>query len=148
MFTNIYGSNDNFDLETSHVLSALVRRFVEAKKYNKKEVVIWGSGKPKREFIHVYDAARAIVFLLKNCNNYELINVGSGDELTIKNLGKLIASEVGFNGKILFDKKMPDGMLRKRLDLSKIKKMGFKNKISLKKGIKMTIRDYKKKLSS
>ncbi len=147
MFTNIYGGNDNYNLDTSHVLSALVKKFVMAKKNNSKIVKVWGTGKPKREFIHVSDAARSIIFLIEKCNDYTLVNVGSNEEVSILKLANMIKEEVDFKGDLFFDKSMPDGMLRKRLDNSKLMKMGFKHKISLKKGIKKTIKEYSSKFN-
>ena len=142
MICNIYGTNDNFDFKNSHVLSALIRRFVEAKKSNKKKVVLWGSGNPKREFIHVSDAAKSLIFLMKNYNKVDPINVGTGKDLSINQLARKISKIIGYKGKVLWDKTKPDGVKRKLLDISKLKKLGFKNKVSLDDGIKLTIKEF------
>lgn len=142
MICNIYGTNDNFDFRNSHVLSALIRRFVEAKKSNQKKVVLWGSGNPKREFMHVSDAAKSLIFLMKNYNKVDPINVGTGKDLSINQLARKISKIVGYKGKVLWDKTKPDGVKRKLLDISKFKKLGFKNKVSLDDGIKLTINEF------
>ena len=142
MICNIYGTNDNFDFKNSHVLSALIRRFVEAKKSNKKKVVLWGSGNPKREFMHVSDAAKSLIFLMKNYNKVDPINVGTGKDLSINQLARKISKIIGYKGKVLWDKTKPDGVKRKLLDISKLKKLGFKNKVSLDDGIKLTIKEF------
>tara|TARA_B100000989_G_scaffold199014_1_gene150413 strand:- start:184 stop:1110 length:927 start_codon:yes stop_codon:yes gene_type:complete len=142
MICNIYGTNDNFDFKNSHVLSALIRRFVEAKKSNKKKVVLWGSGNPKREFIHVSDAAKSLIFLMKNYNKVDPINVGTGKDLSINQLARKISKIIGYKGKVLWDKTKPNGVKRKLLDISKLKKLGFKNKVSLDDGIKLTIKEF------
>jgi len=140
---NLYGTNDCFDLEKSHVLSALVRRFVDAVEEGLPEVTLWGTGKPLREFMHVDDCAEAILFLLEKYDSPSLINVGTGLEITIKALAELIASEAGFKGKISWDTSMPDGMPRKCMDVSKIRELGFSPKISLKEGVRRTIQEYR-----
>ena len=142
MICNIYGTNDNFDFKNSHVLSALIRRFVEAKKNNKKKVVLWGSGNPKREFMHVSDAAKSLIFLMKNYNKVDPINVGTGKDLTINQLARKISKIIGYKGKVLWDKTKPDGVKRKLLDISKLKKLGFKSKVSLDDGIRLTIEEF------
>jgi len=138
MPTNLYGPNDNFDLESSHVLPALIRKFHEAKKNRKKSVVLWGTGQPKREFLHVDDLADALLFLMKNYSGSEIINIGVGEDISIKELAHLMKDIVGFEGKIEFDKTRPDGMPRKLLDVSKINRLGWKAKTDLKDGIKET----------
>jgi GDP-L-fucose synthase len=138
MPTNLYGPGDNFDLETSHVLPALIRKFHEAKEQNKKEVVMWGTGKPKREFLHVDDLADACVFLINNYSDSEIINIGTGEDVSIANLAKLIKKIVGFKGKITNDLSKPDGTPRKLLDVSRLHKLGWKHRIELKEGIKKT----------
>ena len=143
MMCNIYGTNDNFDFNNSHVLSALIRRFVEAKKNKKNKVVLWGSGNPKREFMHVSDAAKSLIFLMKKYNKVDPINVGVGRDLSINQLARKISKIVGFNGKIFWDKSKPDGVKRKLLDISKLKKLGFKHEITLEEGIKQTIKEFK-----
>ena len=140
MPTNLYGPGDNYDLKTSHVLPALLRKYKEAKQNNRKEVIIWGTGKPLREFLHVDDLAKAVLFSVENKLPNSIYNVGSGEEISIKDLGLLISKIVGFNGKIKFDQTKPDGTPRKLLDSSKIKSLGFNNTISLKKGIISTLK--------
>ena len=143
MPNNLYGPNDNFDLSTSHVLPALIRKIHEGKVNSNNEVEIWGTGKPLREFLYVDDLASAAIFLIKNLDAEELykmgishINIGSGEEISIKELATLIKDVVGFDGKLIFNKNMPDGMPRKLLDNTIINNLGWKNKTSLKDGIK------------
>ena len=138
MPTNLYGPNDNFDLESSHVFPALIRKFHEAKIKNKKEVVIWGTGKPKREFLHVDDLADACVFLMQKYNQSEIINIGTGEDIALKELAKMMKSIIGFKGKITYDKTKPDGTPRKLLNVSRLHKLGWKHKVDLEKGIKKT----------
>ena len=142
MPTNIYGQNDNFDLKNAHALPALIRKFHEAKLKNEKKVMVWGSGKPKREFLHTDDLAEACFFLMKNYNSFEIINAGTGEDITIKDLAEKIKKNVGYEGKIAWDKTKPDGTPRKLLDVSKINKLGWKSKIGLEDGIKMTYEWY------
>lgn len=151
MPTNLYGPNDNFDLETSHVLPALIRKFHEAKVNNKTEVILWGTGKPKREFLYVDDLAEAILFLLENVNAKDLydngisqINVGTGEDLTIDELAKKISNIVGYNSKIVYDSSKPDGTPRKLMDVSRLHKLGWKHKTSLEDGIKLAYEFFKK----
>lgn len=143
MPTNIYGINDNFHHENSHVVPALISKIFKASKKNKKKVYLWGTGKPLRDLLFVDDLSDAIFFLINNYNSADIINVGSGEEISIRDLSKLIANIIGFKGKIIFDKKYPDGTPRKILDNSKIKKLGWKKKYSLKKGLELTIDWYK-----
>jgi len=145
MPTNLYGPNDNFDLKTSHVLPAFIRKFHEAKEKNEKEVVIWGSGRPLREFLYVEDLADAISFLMENVNAEDLyekgithLNVGTGKDLTINDLANLIAEIVCFKGKIVHDSSKPDGTPRKLLDVSRINSLGWKYKTELREGIDRT----------
>lgn len=145
MPTNLYGINDNFNLETSHVLPALIRKFHEAKKNNRPEVVLWGTGTPKREFMFVDDLADAIGFLLKNINAKDLyenglthINIGTGEDLTISELASIIGEVVGYNGKIVYDSSKPDGTPRKLMDVSRLHKLGWHHKTNLKNGIEKT----------
>lgn len=145
MPTNLYGINDNFDLETSHVLPALIRKFHEAKTRNEDTVTLWGSGKPKREFLFVDDLAEAIVFLLENIEaknlydqNISQINIGAGEDVTITELANLIKDEIGFEGSIVYDLAKPDGTPRKLMDVSRINNLGWKHKTSLQKGIGIT----------
>ena len=140
MPTNLYGPGDNYDLKTSHVLPALLRKYKEAKQNNSKEVIIWGTGKPLREFLHVDDLAKAVLFSVENKLPNFIYNVGSGEEISIKDLGLLISEIIGFNGKMKFDQTKPDGTPRKLLDSSKIRNLGFKNRISLKQGIISTLK--------
>jgi GDP-L-fucose synthase len=142
MPTNLYGPNDNFDLKSSHVLPAMIRKFHEAKKNNSKEVVLWGDGSSLREFLHVRDLARAVLFSIENDMEETLYNVGSGKELSIKELASTIASTVGFNGNVNWDKSMPNGTPRKFLDSSQFLNLGWKPEISLKEGIKSTYKWY------
>jgi GDP-L-fucose synthase len=138
MPTNLYGPGDNFDLASSHVLPALIRKFHEAKLANAPEVVVWGSGSPLREFLHVDDLARACVVLLEAYDAPEPINVGVGQDLTIKELAELVASVVGYRGGLTFDASKPDGTPRKLLDVSRITALGWKPEIDLRTGITRT----------
>ena len=142
MPTNLYGPGDNYDPKTSHVLPALIRKFIEAKQKKLKKVTIWGSGNPLREFLHVDDLASAILFCLKNKLPESIYNIGSGDELSIKKLSQMISKITCFKGDIEFDSSMPDGTPRKLLDISRINNLGWKKKIELDEGIKMTIKNY------
>ena len=143
MPTNLYGTNDNYHPEYSHVLPSLVKKFVDAKNNNQKKVLVWGSGNPLREFLHVDDLASAIFFLLENYNESGIINIGSGEEISIKDLATLIKDIVGYNGKICFDESFPDGTPRKLLDSSKLNSFGWKHNVKLKQGIKKTVNEYK-----
>lgn len=139
MPTNLYGINDNFDLNNSHVLPALLRKFIEAKNNNTNEVSIWGSGSPKREFLYVEDLAKACLFLMLNYNEPETINVGTGEDLAIKDLALLIKKTVGYEGNLVFDASKPDGTPRKLLDVSKINNLGWKHETNLEQGIHKTL---------
>jgi GDP-L-fucose synthase len=143
MPTNLYGPNDNFDLNTSHVLPALIRKFHEAKINNKKEVVVWGTGNPKREFLHVEDLADACIFLMNNYNEPEIINIGSGEDISIKELAETTKKIIGFEREIKWDKTKPDGTQRKLLDVNRLHNLGWKYKIKLEEGIKNTYKWYK-----
>jgi GDP-L-fucose synthase len=138
MPTNLYGPGDNFDLATSHVLPALIRKVHEAKVAGSDEVVVWGSGTPLREFLHVDDLARACVVLLERYDAPEPINVGAGEDLTIRELAELVVSVVGFDGRLRFDTSKPDGTPRKLLDVSRITDLGWKPEIDLRQGIAST----------
>ncbi len=138
MPTNLYGPGDNFDLESSHVLPALLRRFHEAKLSGQPEVVLWGSGLPRREFLHVDDLADAALFLMDNYDSGEIVNVGFGQDLTIRELAGLIAQITGFTGRIVFDPSRPDGTPRKLLDVSRLNELGWKARIPLEEGIRAT----------
>ncbi len=142
MPTNLYGINDNFNLETSHVLPALIRKFHEAKINNQQEVIIWGTGKPKREFLFVDDLADALLFLMNNYNEEPHINIGTGEDISILDVARLIAKVVGFKGEIKHDLSKPDGTPRKLLDVSKINAAGWKHKTSLEEGIRISYNWY------
>lgn len=142
MPTNLYGPNDNFDLQNSHVLPALIRKFVEAKKNNAPSVVLWGTGTPRREFLYVDDMADACIHLMNSYDGSEFVNIGTGEEVTIVQLAEIIKSEVGFNGKLEFDSTKPDGTPRKLLDVSKLHGLGWKAKVSLRDGVKKTVEWY------
>ena len=145
MPTNLYGPNDNFDLETSHVMPALIRKFHEAKVNNKPEVVVWGTGKPLREFMHVDDMADACVYLMENFNYSEIgefVNIGVGKDIQIRELAELIKEIVGFKGEIRYDASKPDGTPQKLLDVAKLNGLGWKAKIPLEEGIKDTFNWY------
>ena len=144
MPTNLYGENDNYDLNNSHVLPAMIRKFHEAKLEGKDEVEIWGTGTPKREFLYVDDLADACHHLMLNYNGSEIVNIGTGQDVTIAELAVGIKNIVGFEGDIYFNTEMPDGTPRKLLDVSKLKELGWTYKTSLIDGIKKTYRDYVK----
>ena len=142
MPTNLYGPGDNFDLESSHVLPALIRRFHEAKLARSPQVVLWGSGKPRREFLHVDDLADAALFLMRHYDSEMIINVGTGVDLSISELASMVQEVVGFIGEVSFDLSMPDGMPRKLLDVSRLRALGWQPKIPLREGIESTYRWY------
>lgn len=135
MPTNLYGPNDNYDLNNSHVLPALIRKFHTAKKSGDKQVIVWGTGKPLREFLHVDDLAQACVFLMQKYSSDQHVNIGSGEDLTIKDLAMLVKKVVGFEGELVFDASKPDGTPRKLMDVSKINELGWKYSIGLEEGI-------------
>ena len=141
---NLYGKNDHFDLDKAHVLSSLVKRFVDAVNLGKNEITLWGTGSAMREFMNVDDFAKAAIMLMDKLNSPEIINVGTGEDISIMELATKIASATGFKGEIKWDSSMPDGMPRKCLDISKISSMGFKPKISLDQGIEEMIREYRR----
>ncbi len=142
MPTNLYGSNDNFDLQSSHVLPALIRKFHEAKLAGKPSVEIWGTGSPKREFLHADDLADACVYLMQHYADSEIVNIGVGEDIAIKDLALLIKDIVGFSGELTFDTSKPDGTPRKLLDVSKLNGLGWKAGISLRDGITQTYQWY------
>lgn len=142
MPTNLYGPGDNYHPDHSHVVAALIRRMCEAAKNRTSEIVIWGSGKPLREFLHVDDLADALVLLMRECGGGELINVGSGEEISIAELAKTIASIAGYEGTLTFDVSKPDGTPRKRLDIGRLEKLGWRPQTSLIEGLTKTIRSY------
>lgn len=141
MPTNLYGPNDNYDLNNSHVLPALIRKFHTAKIESKDVVEVWGSGTPLREFLHVDDLAEACYFLMQNYNQEQLVNVGSGVDISIKDLALLVKKVVGFSGQLIFDETKPDGTYRKLMDVSKLQKLGWKYSIELEQGIEMVYKD-------
>jgi len=143
MPTNLYGPNDNYDLQNSHVLPALLRKFHEAKKSGDASVEVWGSGLPKREFLHVDDLAEACVFLMTQYDGTEWLNIGTGEDISIKELALLIKSIVGFEGELIFDSSKPDGTPRKLMDVSRLHKLGWKHKIDLKEGIERVYSEFK-----
>lgn len=145
MMTNMYGPNDNFNLKTSHVIPALIRKFYEAKLNKKNNVEIWGSGKPLRDVLYVDDAARAILVYHEKKNDHNIINIGSGYEMTIKKMAQIIGNIIGYKDKIIFNSRYPDGTYRKMLDISKIKRLGWRPTVDFKTGISHTLEWYKKK---
>lgn len=142
MPTNLYGPGDNYHPEHSHVIAALIRRISEAVKNGTDEIVIWGSGKPLREFLHVDDLADALVLLMEGCGGAELVNVGSGQEISIASLARTIASIAGYEGRLVFDTAKPDGTPRKRLDIARLEQLGWRARISLGDGLKQALRAY------
>jgi len=138
MPTNLYGPKDNFDLQSSHVLPAFIRRFHEAKMSGATTVTVWGTGSPRREFLHVDDLAKASLMLLENYDSSETINVGWGDDLPIRQLAETVAAVVGFEGEIEWDTSKPDGMPRKLLDTSRINALGWQPEITLQDGVSST----------
>lgn len=142
MPTNLYGINDNYHPQNSHVLPALIRRFHEAKVNNLDEVVIWGSGTPLREFLFSDDLADACVFLMNSYNEKQFVNIGIGEDLSIKDLAELIKEVIGYTGKISFDTSKPDGTPRKLMDVSKLHALGWKHKTNLREGIKLAYEDF------
>lgn len=143
MPSNIYGSNDHFDLARSHVLSALVRRFVDAEIEGRDSVTLWGTGSARREFIHVHDVARALLLLWDRQPNAEIVNVGTGFDVSIRELAELVRRATGFRGQLHWDTTQPDGMPRKCVDISKLRALGFRALVSLDEGIAMTIEEYR-----
>ena len=138
MPTNLYGPNDNFDLETSHVLAALLRKTHEAKTRGEKELVVWGTGEPRREFLHVDDLAAACLLLLEKYDSPEIINIGCGEDVTIRELAELICDVIGLKGELICDKTKPDGTPRKLLDVTRIRALGWQPTIPLREGIAQT----------
>ena len=138
MPTNLYGPGDNFDINNSHVLAALVRKFYEAVLEDKKEIILWGSGNPRREFMHADDFASAVTFITDNYNEREPINIGTGIDISIKELAEVIVKISGFKGEIKWNMEVPDGTYRKMLNVTKLNRLGWKSKISLKEGVEST----------
>ena len=145
MPTNMYGPNDNYDLNTSHVLPALLRKFIEAERSDLSEVVLWGTGNPKREFLYVDDLADACLFLMNNFSEKGLVNIGTGKDVSILELAQMIAQITGFKGQIVHDLSKPDGTPRKQLDVTKLTTLGWSASISLEKGLKMVYEEVKNK---
>ena len=146
MPTNLYGPNDNYDLENSHVLPALIRKFHEATLRNENAVTVWGSGNPKREFLHVDDLAEACLMMMETYDGKDFLNIGYGDDISIADLASLVKEITGFKGSIVFDISKPDGTVRKLMDSSKIRQIGWKPKIELKVGITETYQQYRREL--
>jgi GDP-L-fucose synthase len=144
MPTNLYGTNDNYDLINSHVLPAMIRKFHEAKEIGASEMTLWGTGSPMREFLHADDLAEACLFLMENYNESELVNIGTGEDVTIKNLAALVKQIIGFQGEIIWDSSKPDGTPRKLMDVSKLHGLGWHHKIALEEGIKLAYQDFLK----
>jgi GDP-L-fucose synthase len=138
MPTNLYGPGDNFDLQNSHVLPALIRRFHEAKMHGDETLAIWGTGTPRREFLHVDDLADAVIYLLENYDGESIVNIGWGEDVTIRELAELVMAESGYQGRLVFDASKPDGTPRKLLDTTRLTALGWRPKISLKAGIQST----------
>jgi GDP-L-fucose synthase len=145
MPTNLYGIGDNYDLNNSHVLPALIRKMHEAKMSNATEAVVWGTGTPKREFLYADDLAEACFFLMENYNEQALVNIGTGEDLSIADLAGLVQKIVGFTGNLIFDSSKPDGTPRKLMDVSKLHSHGWKHKIELEEGIKLAYQDFLQK---
>ena len=143
MPTNLYGPNDNYDLQNSHVLPAMIRKFHEAKENSAPDVELWGTGKPMREFLHADDLADACVYLMKNYHDSSLVNIGTGVDVTIKELAETIKETVGFTGNINWNTDKPDGTPRKLMNVSKLHNLGWKHKIELKQGIEMVYEDFR-----
>lgn len=137
MPTNIYGVNDNFHPKNSHVIAGIMRRMHNAKVNNEPSVIIWGTGKPTREFLYVDDMAEGTIFVLENYKGSTFLNIGTGEDITIKKLAETIKKVIGYNGELIFDSSMPDGTFRRQLDVSKIKELGWEPKISLEEGLKL-----------
>lgn len=148
MPTNLYGYGDNYDLNKSHVLPAMLRKFHEAKMNNNKEVTLWGTGSPKREFLFADDLADACIFLMLNYNKKQFVNIGTGTDLPIKELAEKIKKEVGFEGEIIWDSSKPDGTPRKLMDVSYLHGVGWKHSIDLDEGIKKAYNDFKENYST
>jgi GDP-L-fucose synthase len=148
MPTNLYGPNDNYDLQNAHVLPTLIRKFHEAKQNGDPAVTIWGTGKPMREFLHADDLASACVYLMDNYSEEGLVNIGTGIDITITDLAMLIKEIVGYDGALVYDHTKPDGTPRKLMDVSKLTNLGWKYSIELKDGLKQVYNDYKNSQNS
>jgi len=143
MPTNLYGPGDNFDLQSSHVLPALLRKFDDARREGRGEVTVWGTGKPRREFLHVDDLAHAAVYLMQKHDDAEIVNVGTGEDITIADLAQLVAGVVGYSGQVVFDTSKPDGTPRKLMDTSRLRATGWRHRIGLEEGIRATYQWFK-----
>jgi GDP-L-fucose synthase len=141
MPTNLYGENDNYDLQNSHVLPALMRKFVEARQESKESVEVWGTGSPLREFLNVDDLADACYFLMQNYNERDFVNIGTGEDISIKDLALLVKELSGYKGELRFDASKPDGTPRKLMDVSRLKNMGWEPKITLREGISKILQE-------
>lgn len=148
MPTNLYGPNDNYDLQNAHVLPTFIRKFHEAKLTGAKEVIIWGTGTPRREFLHADDLADACVYLMQHYNEAGLVNIGTGIDLTITELALMVKEVVGFEGELTYDASKPDGTPRKLLDVSRLTSLGWRYKINLREGLEMVYKDYLSGISS
>ena len=148
MPTNLYGPGDNFDINNSHVMPAMIRKFHEAKVNKANSVILWGTGTPKREFLHVDDLADACVFLMQNYNNNKIINIGTGEDLEIAELAEIVKEIIGFDGKIIWDRTKPDGTPRKLLDVSLLHELGWHHKINLRDGIKSAYKAFLDELAA
>ena len=144
MPTNLYGPNDNYDLKNSHVLPAMIRKFHEAKESKNESVTLWGTGSPMREFLHADDLAEACAYLMENYSELQFINVGTGIDITIKELAETVSEIVGFEGRLVWDTTKPDGTPRKLMDISKLHEQGWKHTIDLQEGISLTYQDFLK----
>lgn len=142
MPTNLYGPNDNYDLQNAHVLPSLVRKFHEAKMNNSPEVIIWGTGSPKREFLHADDLADACVYLMNTYSEEGLVNIGTGEDIAISDLAMMVKEVVGYEGNVVYDRSKPDGTPRKLMDVSKLTSLGWKFTIPLRKGLEMVYQEY------
>lgn len=142
MPTNLYGYNDNYDLQNSHVLPALIRKFHEAKETGASQVVVWGTGSPRREFLFADNLAEACIYLMENYSGWELVNIGTGEDITIKELALLIKEVVGFAGELVFDTSKPDGTPRKLMDVTKLHRLGWKHQTELREGITLAYADF------
>ncbi len=148
MPTNLYGPNDNYDLENSHVLPAMIRKFHEAKTEGKSAVELWGTGSPRREFLHADDLADACYYLMQHYDEPELVNVGTGDDLTIKSLAELIKEVVGYDGDIRWNTDKPDGTPRKLMDVGKLHGLGWRHTTEIEDGIRTTYQDFLQKIEA
>jgi GDP-L-fucose synthase len=148
MPTNLYGPGDNFELEGSHVLPALIRKVHEAKARKEKQIVVWGSGTPRREFLHADDLGDALRFLLENYNSPEIINIGCGEDVTIRELAELVLEVVGWEADLVFDAAKPDGTPRKLLDVKRLRDLGWSPRVSLREGIRKTYDWYREKIGA